>query len=230
MKSSAFFLFFALLCTTSCTRRFVYSPAPNQGNGVLSYNHGYPLMVADLGDVEAHMDLSGLRPKDLALRLSIQNNQDVSMTFLPEQIRVTGYNAAGEAQAFRVFTAEEFIRRRNTRKAVIIGSAIVATAAVATAVALNNDNNFEDDCRDNFFFYDPFFYATPAVVINANAQNNYTPSDGLLRRHTIYPGELLQGVIRIKGNRAFLHHIKVEIPDTYGTYQSFVFDSRVRVR
>jgi hypothetical protein len=240
MKALSFYFFAACLVLSACNNRYMYQPVTPQANATTSYNQGLPVLEGNLGAAPLHADLTSRGKRDMALRLSIENGAQEPLTFEPEKIKVTGYNASGQAAPFKVYTAEEYIRHRNTRNAIIVGSAVVATVAIV-AIAANADSKDigkpGHHRNENYsYFFDPFWFNVPTFFIQAGtrqaeaASNVYMPQDGLLRRHTIYSGELLQGVVRIKAKPGYTQRIKIEIPDAYGLYQSFEFDHQMRLR
>ncbi len=236
MKPLFFLVATVILIGTACQRNYYYQPANNQPeNTQLVYNHGVPSLRSMGSASEVSVDLTSRGQKMLNLGVFIRNQSDSFQTFFPDQVRVFGYNAAGQRKPFKVFSAEQFIRRRNTRNAIIAGVVVAATvtAAVAAADASSNaSNNWDDDndeFQNNWWWY---AWSTPAPIVVVNANNNFgnlplSSPDGLVRTQTLYAGESLQGLIKVQSIPGFTEKIVVEIP-MEGSAAKFMFDDRQR--
>jgi hypothetical protein len=223
-----------LLCFSlfSCSR-YAYLPEDGQPNAEITYRDGKPVLYTDLGDLDAYLDLYAYGASYMDLILSVQNQSEASVTFNPEDVRVTGFNAEGRPRKFKVFSADGYIRHINTRNAVIVGAVAVAVVAVAVSTSSSGSRSsrsgggeLNNNCH-NYFWLD----AGSSVLVNTAINNSYTtPRDGLLRKHTLESGEGLQGVIKIQGNNAYTHRIRVEIPTSDGGTLSYLYDRKTRVR
>lgn len=229
------FTFFILVCgltLSACNQRFFYKPATNQPEPYtqLIYNHGIPSLRLNENGIDVAIDLTARGQRDLSVMLAVRNRSDSVFTFFPELVRATGFDASGRKTPCRVFTAEQFIRRRNTRNAIIAGVAVAATVATVAAVASNSSGSGGDSNNNN---YDDDWYwlaaTAPGVVWVPGAPPApfNGPVDGLLRPHTLYPGEELRGIVKIQARTGFTDKVLVEIPID-GGYRRVVFDSRER--
>ena len=81
----------------------------------------------DNAEVSAQVLARGGR--SLSLDLLCFNDGSEILDIVPADISVTGYNDLGIPYTFKVFSAEQYIRRRNTRNAIIGGVVVVATVA-----------------------------------------------------------------------------------------------------
>lgn len=225
------FLSLALaLFGTSCSQSFYYRPTADQPDQTtLIYNQGVPSLSALVPGAEVSTDLTSQGQSMLNLGVFVRNEGDSLVTFLPEGVRVYGYNANGQRKEYRVFTAEQFIRRRNRQNALIAGAIVVAT--VATVVAVNNDNNNHPSNVDsgNGYRYNNdnnwwwWAWSAPSIWIgNDGPPPPYASTDGLLRPQTLYSGESVQGLIKVKSDPEFRDKILVEVP-VNGAYAQFVF-------
>jgi hypothetical protein len=235
-------LLFASLLTlgfTACSGPYFYQPANQQPEMTqVVYTNGRPAVRAfvDNADVSADLTRSSNASQWLNVNVYVRNQSDSSLTFYPEDVNVYGYNEKGEAQKLRVFTAKEFVRRRNTRNAIIAGAVVATTVAVVVADAKSNgggsgrpgnNENFGNNYWANDWWW--VWAATPTVVINNGLavapafQPPYVAPDGLVRRHTLYSDEALQGTIKVRLKGNFDHKFLVEIP-VNGYYAKFVFD------
>ncbi len=234
MKPIFLFLLLAFL-GASCSQSFYYRPTAEQPERTeVIYNQGVPSLRATVPNAEVSTDLTSQGENMLNLGVFVRNDGDSLVTFLPEGVRVTGYNAAGQSKPFRVFTAEQFIRHRNRQNAIIAGAVIIAT--VATVVAVNNDNNNHHshgntDSGNNHFNDNNTWWwwawSSPTIFIGPDAPPPYASSDGLLRAQTLYAGESVQGLIKVKSEPDFREKILVEVP-VNGAYAKFVFGPKQR--
>lgn len=226
------FTFFTLVCCltlSACHQRFFYRPATSQPepHTQLTYNHGIPSLRLNENGIDVAIDLTARGQRDLSIVLAVRNRSDSVFNFFPDLVRAYGFDASGQKTPYRVFTAEQFIRRRNTRNAIIAGVVVAATVATVAAVADSgggNDSNNNDD--DDWYW---LAATAPGVVWLPSAPPApfNGPVDGLLRPHTLYPGEELRGIVKIQARAGFTDKVLVEIP-VDGGYRRFVFDSRER--
>lgn len=230
-----FLLLTVVLFATSCAQSYYFRPAADQPDRtVLIYNQGVPSLRATVPDAEIATDLTA-RDGNYMLNLGVfvRNDGDSLVTFRPEGVRVYGFNANGQRKEYRVFTPEQFIRRRNRQNAIIAGAVIVAT--VATVVAINNDagNSTDPDLGNNRSYNDNnqwwwWAWSTPSIWISPEGMlAPYASTDGLLRAQTLYSGESVQGLIKVKSDPAFREKILVEVP-VNGAYAQFVYGAKER--
>ncbi len=218
----------AVLCC-SCNS-YLYLPAETQPSNVeITYEHGAPTAIrSEYNGADVYVDLSSEGNSNMNLRVYLQNNSDSAFTFIPENLLLTGFDATGKKARFRVFEADEYRRiKRNQR--IAIGAVVIAATITTAAIIANNTDNHSHP--GDYSYYDNNWALwsssiTPPIIINCPV-NYIAPKDGLVRRQTIYPGEVLQGSIKIRGKQAFLDKLLVEL-SVNGAYHKFVFDRRVK--
>lgn len=235
------FLFFASLslALVSCSTFYRFQPAAEQPDlSTVRYINGVPALQSQFNGASITADLQTQGKRDMTLNLSVLNSGLQAFDFFPENIKVTGFDASGKSVVFQVLSAEQFIRHQRNQSRIIAGVAAVAAAAAVVAVATSDNDKHPDPdpvqpCSrelDADFWYT--VSAAPALVLEASAINAavnntppapYVPSDGLLRRHTLYPDEGLQGVVKIRAQPEFLSKVVVEIPVRDGV-APFAFD------
>ena len=242
MKAGLHFLLFAVLILTSCNPTLFYRPAEVQPDvSDVVYALGVPALRTTVQGCEVVAELTSKGERDMNLNVYIRNNSDSMFTFMPEQAKVRGYNGAGQWATYRVFEAEEYIRWKNTRDALVAAGVVVAT--VATVVAIdratdsrprnrnNNRQEFNNVSAGIDLVFDLGWYLAwtiPMVADNPPPPPAYSP-DFLLRAHTLYPGEAVQGIVKVRAETEFKNKILVEIP-VNGAYAQFVFDKASAVR
>lgn len=224
-----FFTLCCLLVLSSCQQQFFYRPATTQPEAVKPiFTHGIPSLRLNENGIDLALDLTARGQRDLSIALSVRNRSDSVFNFFPDMIRATGYNAVGQSKSFRVFSAEQYIRRRNTRNAIIVGAVAAATVAAAVAIADHDDrhNNDNNDYYDNDWYW--IAATAPGVAWVPGPPPPFAgPAGGLLRAHTLYPGEELRGIVKVQGRSDYSDKIVLEIPID-GAYKRFVFDARSR--
>lgn len=225
------FVLFCLFTLGSCQRQYFYRPAATQAETAKPvYNQGIPSLRFEENGIELSLDLTAHNHRDLNLSLHIRNHSDSVFNFFPEQIRATGFNAAGAKTDLRVFTPRQYQRRRNAQIALI--STTVAAGAMAGALAIASQIDDEAPAEDATDDADGWYWVTataPCILLLPDARPGVIPGSGLLRTHSISPGEAVQGVVKVQGRSSFSDKIVVEIPID-GAYKRFVFDARSRSR
>lgn len=221
-----------------------YKPAATQpGQTEAVYTRGVPGLRSQQYGADLTAGLSAKGEKDLTLQLYLYNDSDQAYTFEPDGIRVSGYDAFGAMRPLRVFEATEYIKWKRNRDLMIGAIAVVGTVAVILLVSELSSNKSRSSGRSGGnanrpdwtrnYYYNPIewidFSLNTALLIRSASPPPQSapaiPEDGLLRRHTIYPGEAVQGIVKVRGQSNFMHRILVEVP-VNGAYHQFVFDNR----
>lgn len=244
MKPVLSFLALSALVFTSCAPTYFYQPAENQPEtSDVIYTRGVPALRTTVQGCEVVAELTSKGERDMNLNLYIRNNTDSTFTFFPQEVQAHGFNHINKRVPYRVFGAEEYIRWKNTRDALIAAGVIVAT--VATVVAIDratdggsggsNSGSIEDVGNGVSagidFVYDLTWWMAwtiPAAIENNPPPPAYSP-DFLLRTHTLYPGEAVQGIVKVRAATEYKNKILVEVPIN-GAYTKFVFDRAQRPR
>ena len=240
------FVFLALaLSLSACVSTYYYRPAASQpGQKEAVYTRGLPGLRSQQFGADLTAGLSARGEKDLSLLVYVYNNSDSTYTFHPEDVVVTGYDAFGQTRPLRVFSASEYIRWKNTRDILIASAIVIGTVATVVAISKatdgggnpshsGNDHAGEAVRHSESYFntldwIDFSLYTTLSFTTNPPPPPSM-PDDGLLRTQTLYPGEAIQGVVKIRGKANFLEHLLVEVP-VNGAYHKFVFENRTQLR
>lgn len=239
------FLLLPMLLLGACSYYYFKPAATQPGQTEAVYTRGVPGLRSQQFGADLTAGLSAKGENDLSLQLYLYNDSDEAYTFEPDGIRVSGYDAFGAKRPLRVFEATEYVKWKRNRDLMIGAALVVGTVAlVLLASELSKDNRRSPnrggsgnrpDWAYNYF-YNPIewidFSINSALLVRAATapppQSAPTmPEDGLLRQHTIYPGEAVQGIVKVRGKSSFMHRILVEVP-VNGAYHKFVFDNRRR--
>lgn len=203
----------------SCTGPRYFQPAAEQNANteVLRYD-GKPYIRSILEKTEVSAQLIGTTGRSLVLDLFFYNDSDVHFSIDPAGVLVTGYNEFGIPATFRVFKAEEYIKRRNTRNAIIGGAVVVAS--VASAIALSESAAGGNALNNQLFWWS--LGAVPSIVSGNRPVSPYYSDDGLARPHALFPETAYRGNVMIRGEADFLYRVEVRVP-VNGMWHRFDF-------
>ena len=106
---------------------------------------------------------------------------------------------------------------------------------MATVVAINNDAGNNSNAEPGGGYYNNnnnnwwwWAWSAPSIWIGPDGPPPpYASTDGLLRTQTLYGGESVQGLIKVKSDPEFREKILVEVP-VNGAYAQFVFGKMLR--
>lgn len=218
MRYLAVFSF--LILFAGCAQPRYLQPAREQNsNSEILYHSGNPYIRSTMDNVEVSAQVLTRGARSLSLDLLCFNDGSEVMDIVPADISVTGYNDLGIPYSFKVFSAEQYIRRRNTRNAIIGGVVVVATVAGAIALsdnALSNGGNF----NANWFLWS--ISTVPSIVLDSRAVSPAISDDGLARPHSLLPQSGYRGVVMILGKPEFMHRIDLTVP-VHGVPHRFSF-------
>jgi hypothetical protein len=200
------FFFFALV---ACTSNYKFQPTNSDSEPYsLVYTHGIPTLQKSIGDIYFDMDMIKGYRNAIKLRLFISNNSDKNLTFDPNQLVAYGMKSNGTGKKLKTYSADGYKRHVRNQNLLLAATLIAATATAAHTISPNEDQY----CTNNgvYLIPTPFYCVENAVF--ASETNLQRPTDGLLRIHTIKPGEALEGNIMIGLNKAFSDQIILKYP------------------
>lgn len=206
---AAFILSLLVILTSSCAGLRIFEPAYEQNANaeVLRYD-GKPYIRSVMERTEVSAQLIKAGRRNVVLDVFFYNDTDLHFTISPNDVKVTGYNELGVPATFRVFTAEQFIRRRNTRSSIIGGA--VALVSLASVIALAADGVAAGGVENQLLWWG--IGTLPSVVGATRPVAPYLADDGLARPHTLFPGKAYQGNVMIRGNPEYFHLIEIQVP------------------
>jgi len=203
-------LFSFLILLAGCAQPRYLQPAREQNsNSEILYHSGNPYIRSTMENAEVSAQVLARGGRTLSLDLLCYNDGSEILDIVPADISVTGYNDLGIPYTFKVFSAEQYIRRRNTRNAIIGGVVVVATVASAIALsdnALANGGNF----NANWFLWS--LSTVPSIVLDNRALSPAISDDGLARPHSLLPQSGYRGIVMIVGKQEFMHRIDMTVP------------------
>lgn len=202
-------IFSLLILFAGCAQPRYLQPAREQNsNSEILYHSGNPYIRSTMENAEVSAQVLARGGRSLSLDLLCFNDGSEILHIVPTDISVTGYNDLGIPYTFKVFSAEQYIRRRNTRNAIIGGVVVVATVASAIALsdnALANGGNF----NANWFLWS--LTTVPSIVLDNRALSPAISDDGLARPHSLLPQSGYRGVVMIQGKQEFMHRIDMTV-------------------
>ncbi len=228
MSKIAFIYIACLLTLSSCAwHRTFYTPQIDKAAGQQKLLlHGAESVIAMQPNAKITLQLQKVNNRQAQLVLSVANKSEESFTFDPTQITAVGYGNAGAGKRLKVLTPKQVAKRHARDRALVAGLILTSGAAVAVA-------NASDPGTYSPYCYDPFLWTSLALF---NASEDFQPSpppvfrspDGLLRSHTLMPGEELQGIVKIICRPDFVERILLKIP-VQGTETTFEFSGKHKV-
>ena len=232
MKQLPLLLF--LFLAASCSHKITYAPAPQQpGFAEEVFNHGKAALRTTLPDAELAAQLGAEGNRFYNLGLFVRNQSMADFTVFPDSILAFGYNSLGNGVPLKVYAADKF-RKRQRQNDIILSSVVIAAAAASIAVLADD---VDSECLD----FTPIYYvdgvantgaqwdwameSTPTLgYVPASDAPSLMSNDGLLRAQTIYPGESVQGVVKIRTKPGFDQKILLKIP-VNGVYAELIFET-----
>jgi hypothetical protein len=215
------FAFLSIVLLSACSQKYAYQPISNSEQQALVYSHGIPTLQQNVGDLYFDMDLQKVATSTLKLRIFISNNSQTDITFDPQKLLAYGQNEKGLERKLKTYSADGYKRRiKNQRIAV---SAVLIAATAATAYALRDQEDL--NCNQDQIFVVPYPIGANSSTPNASEVNLQRPEDGLLRIHTIKPGEALEGNVMIGLNEPYFPKVILQYPTQDTTYR-FVFEQK----
>jgi hypothetical protein len=227
-------LLFIALCTTvllsSCSKGYFFKPAQVPENQqTITYQNGIECITHKQDGITVSAHIIKTNSSDVQLMLSVYNDSDSIVHFQPDQVTAKGYNKQGTGKALKVMTARDVVRRRNKRTAIAVGALVATVAAVAIADETSSRPSNNDYNR---FAYDPFWYWVPPpttiLMLPPQSAGIVQSPDGILRAHTLQPGEELRGKILIQRPAEFTESMEIRIPID-GRVEQFSFSGRERI-
>jgi hypothetical protein len=215
MKNLFTLVLFALISACTSTK---YNFEPIAANHAPIFTDGASTLQQSVGNLYFDMDLTKGYKDDLKLRLFISNNSDSTITFDPKNLQLFGLNKNGEGRRFKTYTAEEYLDNLKDRD--LNRYAILVALQAATAILTKTDP-----------YYDTFIINTDTPYRNNNGVlgsevNLFRPKDGLIRKHTLAPGEALEGDIIYRLKSYYTDKIILKYP-VQDSVARFYFEKKI---
>lgn len=211
---------------SSCASGHYFIPARDQGaNNEILYYKGIPYIRSTIERTEVSAKVTSRGGRTIAVDLLCHSDEDRLVEVNPTQLSAIGFDALGAPEQFRVFTAEEFIRRRNTRNAIVGGAMALVTigAVIASVDGFGSGNPAFDPSLAIWGF------GTAANIALSNDPGTpFISDDGLARPHTLMPGETYRGVVMMSGKRKYQERLELTFY-LNGMPHRFYFNGRARM-
>jgi hypothetical protein len=228
------FLFIAICISvllSSCNQAYFYKPAQVPENQqLITYRNGIECISHKQDGITVEAHIIKTSSSDVQLMLSVYNDSDSIVHFQPDEVTAKGYNKQGTGKTLKVMTARDVVRRRNKRTAIAVG-ALVATAAAVVIAEESSDRNNSNNNDGNRYAFDPFWYWVPPpttlLMLPPQSASVVQSPDGILRAHTLQPGEELRGKIILKRPAEFTERMEIRFPID-GRAEEFSFSGRER--
>lgn len=218
MRTTIILLLSASLASSCASPRVIF-PAAEQDAHVETLRYdGKPYLRSVQENTEVSAQLTSLGGRNFTLDLFYFNETGRQFLINPLDVQVIGFNARGMPQTFRLFSAEEYTRRRNTRNAIVGG--IGLAVAVASAIALVDAGSAGSSALTNEVLWLGASSLPP--LVNSFAPAPAFSEDGLARPHNLFPETAYRGTIMLQGDEQYLQRVQVNVP-TGGIWHRFDF-------
>ncbi len=202
-----------IVLLSSCASGYYFVPAKDQStNTEILYYKGIPYIRSTIERTEVSAKVTSRGGRTIAVDLLCHSDEDRSVEVNPACLSATGFDALGTPNQFRVFTAEEFIRRRNTRNAIVDGAMALVTIGALLDPSLTIWN----------------FSTAANIVLNNNSSTSFISDDGLAMPHTLLPEQTYRGVVMMSGKLKYQERLELTF-FLNGMPHRFYFNGRARM-
>lgn len=196
--------------------------------------------VAISRDSETGVAVYGMKTtqNELLIHVLYKNNTtDKNINVIPEQMRVIGYNEKGEQTSFRVYTADEYLKKMQNAQAWALalqgvagameasnaGRSTSTTSGTASGRVYGSDGTTYTGYGSTSSTTTTYDYGAQAAAnaknreeLNETAQQyaNSTAvvEQGLIKANTLFPEQYIEGDVRVKMNTMFTSKFVISIP------------------
>ncbi|MBT3421768.1 MAG: hypothetical protein HN921_05485 [Bacteroidetes bacterium] len=225
-KIRIYIITFNLLFIIGCTTSYYLKPVINDDDMEMMYFDGKEVAISK--DYETGVAIYGMKTtqNELILHILYRNNTtEKKINVLPEQIRVAGYNTEGKVNYFKVYPAEEYLKKMRSAQAwavVLQGAAGALEASQAgkstsTTTGSSSANIYGSD-GTSYTGYGSTSSSTTTydygAQAEANARNNAqlektaeqyaqisaATEQGLIKANTLFPEQYVEGNVMVKMN------------------------------
>lgn len=227
-----------LLLLTGCTQKFHLSPVVEGNNPEVILHRGKEIAISDENETSLLISGSRISSDELILRVLYFNKTDSKFINInPEMVSVVGYDQYGVAKTFKVYSADEYlkkIRRKQIWTAVLMGlsGALNAyNASYSTATTYSTTSGTIYGSKGDYYkastttstttdFYDHRGLAEANDRNQKNLENlTKQQSDtyqalecGLIKANTLLPKGYAQGNIIVKIDGFYTKKFVVTVP------------------
>jgi len=240
MKSKFTLAFFSimLLFITGCASSYYLKPIIEGDDMEMMYLDGKEVAISE--NLETNVAIYGMKStkNELILRILYKNKTtDKRINVIPEQITVAGYNKEGRSNYFKVYPAEEYLKKMRNAQAwamafQAVGGAMEASQAgksTSTTYGSSSGSIYGSD-GTTYTGYGSSSSTTTTTdygaqaeanarnraemqkTANQYAQLNAATERGLIKANTLFPEQSVEGNVMVKMNTMYNSKFVVTIP------------------
>ncbi len=219
-----------LLILTGCATTYYLRPVIDQSESVeLIYFEGHEVAISR--GQKTLVGLYGMKTaaKNITLCVVYLNNTDQErFDVIPENITVIGLDTQGKSSQFKVYSAEEYLKKMRTAQAWAFAFQSMGGAMEASSAARSTSHTTASVYGSEGYAYGSATTTTydkgKEAEINARnreqlqrsaelyARNNAATEQGLLKRNTLFPGQYAEGNVMVKLNTMYSTKFIVTVP------------------
>jgi hypothetical protein len=237
-RSIIFVVIVTSIFFSSCVTSYHLKPVIEGDSMELVYIDGKEVAISR--EIETGVAIYGMKTtqNELLLHILYKNNTtDKNINVIPEQMSVIGYNDRGELISFKVYAADEYLKKMKNAQAWALaiqgvagameasnaGRSTSTTTGSASGRIYGSDGTTYTGYGSSSSTTTTYDYGAQAA---ANAKNReeiqetaeqYATSSavveqGLVKANTLYPEQYVEGDVRVKMNSMYAARFEVTIP------------------
>jgi len=226
------------LFLTGCATPYYLKPVIEGENMEMMYFDGKEVAISK--DFETGVAIYGMKTtkNELILHILYKNNTtDKRINVLPEQVSVAGYNNEGKVNYFKVYPAEEYLKKMRNAQAWAMalqgaagaieasqaGKSTSTTSGSSSGSIYGSDGTTYTGYGSSSSTTTTYDYGAQA---EANARNNAqmqktaeqysqinsATEQGLIKANTLFPEQYVEGNVMVKMNTMFTSKFVVTVP------------------
>jgi len=228
----------ALLAFSGCTTSYHLNPVIEGDNMEMIYLDGKAVAISR--DFETGVAIYGMKTtqNELLLHVLYKNNtSDKRINVIPEQMSVIGYNVKGEANYFKVYPAEEYLKKMRNAQAWALalqgaagaleasnaGRSTSTTTGSSSGSIYGSDGTTYTGYGSSSSTTTTYDYGAQAAANARNreeiqetsaqyARGSAAVEQGLIKANTLFPEEYVEGDVRVKMNTMYSEKFVITIP------------------
>jgi len=223
-------ILFLIIFLSSCTTSYFLKPELNDDNDEIVYIDGKEVIISR--GVTFGVALYGYKSTngELILHVLYKNvDPENRYNIIPENIQVIGHNSQGISKIFKVYSADEYIRKMKNAQAWALAFQAMAGSMEAYQAGKQTTNTYGSLYGSDGTSYSGYSSSTTydySAQAEANARNNAelqktasqysqtrsSTEQGLLKANTVFPDQMVEGNIMVKIDEFYTSKFLITIP------------------
>jgi len=224
------FLIFISIFFSSCATSYFLKPEVLDENDEIVYIDGKEVIISR--GVSFGIGLYGYKStnNELILHVLYKNvDSENRYNIIPEDMQVIGYNSQGVSKIFKVYSADEYIRKMRNTQAWALAFQAMAGSMEAYQAGQKTTNTYGSIYGSDGTTYSGYSSSTTydySAQAEANVRNNaelqksasqYSQTrsateQGLLKSNTVFPDQYVEGNVIVKIDEFYTSKFSITIP------------------